>query len=238
MVEKRKIPEFIKQIEFSQVKLAFQVFANDYKIVKHPNTPVRTPFERPNQSDEKGERQYNLSIIPKNMTESQFLKKLKGTLVISCMDRDVTLPLYNRVKKEDSKTPIIFLSMAGGIVQERDERKKALAIILTYISQHQENIAHVIATDHDHTCGYVKYELEGTPLAEKVGVQPAIKGDHSDQKEQQAMKSLIIQNARYFKLKKLFRRKLNLALAVIDRQGNIDLDMDFQRIKSKKLTDF
>ena len=238
MVRKPMPPEATNRIEFSQVKNAFQVFKNDYGIVRHPNTPFRNPFQEPNGLDPQGYRQYNLTLIPEEMTEADFLQKLNGILVISCMDKDVALPLYNKLKDENSQTPIVFLSMAGGIVQEHDERKLALSTILTYISQHQEGITQVLATDHDHTCGYVKFVLGGTSLAEKLGVTVAEIGEHSKTNEQAAMKSLIAQNVEYHKLKQLFGDKLQLALAVIDRQGNVELDMNFNEVLPKKLSDF
>lgn len=226
-------------MEFSQVKSAFKVFAKDYEIVKHPNTPVRTPFDEPNDKDAKFERQYNLTQIPNEITEKQFLNKLKGTLVISCMDKDAAKPLYDHIKKESPDEPIVFFSMAGGIVQEHDERKEALKTILEYVSQHQEKINSVITTDHDHTCGYVKYTLGGTSLAEKLGVNVAHPGKHSEEKEQKAMKSLIAQNIEYFELRKLFGDKLTVVLVNIDRQSEeVTVDDDFDGIEPKKLSDF
>ena len=238
-MEKRLImSEIFKSIEFAQVKKAFQVFAHDYEIVQHPNTPVNNPFQKPNGLDVTGHRQYNLTLFPENMTKEEFDKKLKGILVISCMDRDAAKPLYDQIENENPETPIIFLSMAGGIIQEHPKRKKALKTILKYIGKHQDNISQVLATDHDHTCGYIKYALSGTPLATKLGVELAIPGGYSDQKEQKAMKSLIIQSAQDYKLGKLFGKKLKLALAVIDRQGNVSLDTNFKGVPAKKLVSF
>lgn len=155
------------------------------------------------------------------------------------MDRDVAKPLYESIKKDNPEEPIIFLSIACGIVQESSERKEALRTILEYISQHQKKISRVIATDHDHTCGYVKHELGGTSLAEKIGVKVANHGEHSQKEEQEAMKSLIKQNAQYLKLRELFGDKLTIALAIIDRQSDkVTLDDNFSEIKSKSLIDF
>jgi hypothetical protein len=236
-MEIKLMKETQQSIEFNQVKKAFAVFAKDYEIVNHPHTPIRTPFETPNDLDEKGERQYNLTLLPENITEKEFLEKLAGVLVISCMDRDAAKPLYDLVQKENPKTPLVFLSMAGGIIQEHPQRKDALKTILGYIGLHQDKIDKVIATDHDHTCGYIKYTLGGTPLANIIGVEPATPGNYSSEKEQKVMKSLIAQNAKENHLQELFGEKLVLGLAVIDRKGNLQLDTNFNEVVPQSLAE-
>ena len=43
---------------------------------------------------------------------------------------------------------------------------------------------------------------------------------------------------KYFNLEKLFGKKLTTALAVIDRQGSIELDQDFSGVELMLLADF
>ncbi len=207
------------RIEFSQVRSAFNIFSRDYELVKHPSTPVRTPFERPNEG-----RQYSLTQIPKEMTETEFLNHLNGRLVISCIDKDAVGPLYNQEKDVIKYDQIVLLSFAGGIIQRSLKRKNAMSTILGYISQHQEKISGVLATGHDHTCGYVASLHEGVPLATKLRVKVAEEGENSSNVEQEAMKEMIAKDADEFMLSKLFESKVKVALAKIDRQGGLELD--------------
>lgn len=206
-------------VNFVQFREAFKVFAGDYNIVKHPDTPVGNPFSEPNPPSH-GHRQYTMTQIPDDMQEEEFLRELaeRDTVFVSCMDRDAVGPAYQALKKQGKN--IFLVSMAGGITQdtlttshetETQKRLNALRTIMEYLSRHQENIGEVIATNHDTNCGYITYSYDGTTLAEFYNTTP---GSHV---EQEATRSLIQTNVGELELNKLFPGKVKMALVKIDR---------------------
>ena len=238
MGETAAVPEPTQPVTFEQLKGAFNVFKDDYKIVNHPNTPVNTPFNVPNQPDAHG-RQYNLTLIPEEMTEKEYLSHLEApegiVLFIGCMDRDAALPAYQELQKQYSGKKIIYLTVAGGVVQKEQQRKDAMRTIITHASQHQDHIEAVIATDHDHTCGKVKAALAGAPLAQVIGIELPEVGNPAPPAEQAEMKSLIAGGITELGLRKLFPGKVLPGLVAINRQGNAHIDTNFQGVQPKTI---
>ncbi|MFA5136755.1 MAG: hypothetical protein WC489_05170 [Patescibacteria group bacterium] len=232
-------PEPKTPISFEQVRTAFTVFKSDYNIVAHPETPINTPFNRPNGPDATGHRQYNLTTIPADMTEADFLAQIEdpaGVVVaIGCMDKDAALPAYEVLKTENPDKKIVYITVAGGIVQKEQERIDAMRTILTYVSQHQEHVEAVIATDHDHTCGKIKVDLGGTALAEKIGAEVPNPGQNASQEEQEKMKSLIAGGVTEVGLPTLFPGKLKQGLVQIDREGSASIDYGFEGVQPQTI---
>lgn len=231
--------ELAKKVEFSEVQKAFHTFAHDYEIVGHPDTPVNTPFNPPNGPDEHGHRQYNLTLLPEDMSEQQFLTELhseSGVVVFyGCMDRDAAMPAYKKLQEQFPGKKIVYITVAGGVVQKEDERKQSLTTISRYIAQHQENVEAVIATDHDHTCGKVKKDLGGIPLTQKLGIDGPLVGQHAPHAEQAEMKQLIRSGVSELKLPNLFGAKLRPALVAINRTGEASLDYSFHGVAPKSI---
>lgn len=230
--------EVSRPVEFTQVKKLWNdAFGKDLEIVGHPNTLKRTPFNGVNLPDAHG-RQYNLTVIPENLTEIEFLHAYGNcdTLFVSCMDKDASGPGYNELTKTGK---VMLISMAGGIIQfppkneAEPNRQLALQVMLGYLSEHHQgkHIKKVMATDHNHTCGYIKVKgLNMTALSEKIGGQPA------DDKENVATKKMIKYYATEIGIQKYFPEAL-LQLAKIDRQGNIEFEDIKDDIESKSLAD-
>jgi hypothetical protein len=220
-------------ITFEQLRTAFGVFSGDYNIVNHPDTLPSSPFEHPNEPvDHEGhmERQYNLTQIPVEMTEEAFLEAFNkcDTIFISCMDKDAVGPSYDALKEQHKN--IFLLSMAGGVIQEHPERAEALDTILKYLGQYGSHIQEVYATDHNNTCGYIKFAIaQGKSLAEILKTNPA------SAEEDRSMKRMILSHAQI--VKKYFGNKVIPALVQIDRLGKAWFDLDFKGIEPARLNE-
>lgn len=167
---------------FEQFKQVLMVFNKDLGIVGHAQDSPVSPFEEPKEVGN-----YNLTQLPEDMTEAEFLAKLDGVeqIVVSCMDRRVARPVWEQLDGAKGKT--LFLSMAGGPVQNK-ARVEAIEKIAYYLSV-MGSIKKVVLVGHDHLCGAVKYFLGGESLPDKLEVLPG------DPKEQAVMKQLIVDGA-------------------------------------------
>jgi len=231
--------ELSKTVEFTEIQEVFKTFEHDYEIVNHPHTPINTPFNTPNGLDKDGQRQYNLTLLPKEMTEKQFLAQIqdkRGVIVFyGCMDKDAAMPVYEELQKQYPGKKIVYITVAGGVVQKESERKQAITTISRYIAQHQEQVEEVVATDHDHTCGKIKKDLGGISLAEQLKMVSPQVGQDAPSAEQGEMKRLIKSAVSELHLPELFGNKLKPALVSINCTGAAKLDYAFQGIIPKSI---
>jgi hypothetical protein len=151
--------EQFKSISFERFVEAMQVFANDYELVGHPELQIRTCWEEPNEAGV-----YSLTQIPAEMTEAGFLEKMQPitNIVITCMDKDCAHSTWEKIEAEPEQ--IMMLTWGGGVVQNGQERVRALQIIASYLSQLKwerklPHLSKIHADDHDHVCGAVKVWL-------------------------------------------------------------------------------
>jgi len=116
--------ELSKTVEFTEIQEVFKTFEHDYEIVNHPHTPINTPFNTPNGLDKDGQRRYNLTLLPKEMTEKQFLAQIqdkRGVIVFyGCMDKDAAMPVYEELQKQYPEKKLSILPL-----QEEWYKKKA-----------------------------------------------------------------------------------------------------------------
>ncbi len=200
---------------------ASYVFANDLELVRHPHTPRISPFS-PINPNSHGQRQYNLVQIPPDMSEDEFLFNFsqRSVLKVGCMDRDASGPFYELLPPEAQRN-ITQLLLAGGGVQLRPERTRALGTMMRYLAINGQHLEQVFVTGHNHKCGYVAWELGGQAIPDHLGIPPC-----SDP-ENTAMKHLLLKTAEQIGLNSLFpKEKIVYGLEDIDRKGNVMLDTE------------
>jgi hypothetical protein len=238
---KKKMPKFEKVRSPESHKVAFEtepqsgwtefvqawrVFAGDYQIVNHPDTPDISCFDNPNLPTVEDHRQYTRTIIPADMAEAEFLQRYQGidTILISCMDKDAVGPNHQLLTKQGKR--ILLIAIAGGIIQKEDDRQEALKIIIRYLGQNNNGqIKEVYATDHDHTCGYVKAKgFDGVSLSTKLGVKEPIVGKFVETEEDSAMEALINHYTDLSRVDQVFPGIVKRVLVRIDRNGNVVLE--------------
>jgi len=221
--------EYEPNSEWGQFLKAWKVFGGDYNFVSHPETPVVSPFDRPNPPIE-DKRQYTVTQIPEGLeTEDAFLERYRKTdaILITCMDKDASGPAYEILKKGGKK--IMFVSIAGGITQLTQEREHALTTILSYLGKKGDHIQEVLATNHDETCGYIKASLDN-PLSEALGVEVGSK------EEGTATKALILHHMEKVGINNFFPQKVKPALVDIKRETeDAEFDYDFSGVQPQSL---
>ena len=195
-------------VSTAELKDAFTVFADDYKIVGHPETPFVELGQVPNQPL-RGERQYSVVQPPNGATVEQVAEIVReADVLLGCMDKDVIGPVYELLQSQER--PVIVLAMAGGVTQLTDERQQALGAILRALAGGED--VGLIATNHDEGCGYLGSVL-GRPFPEMLGVEPG------SEEEARWMKSLALQGVSELGLEAMFPGRVTPAVVRIDRQG-------------------
>lgn len=231
--------ELLRPINFETMKASFNdAFQDDYHIVEHPETPINSPFNSPNEEGAHG-RQYNLTLIPDRMDEKDFRREISdpnGIIVYyGCMDKDAAMPAYIKLLEKFPNKKIIYITVAGGVVQKEKNRKIALTNISEYIAQNSESVEMVIGSDHDHTCGKVKKDLGGSSLSDFLNITKPKEGIYAPSAEQAMMKSLIKAGSNEIGLPQLFGNKFRPALVSIDRAGGAKFDMNFGFVSPKSI---
>lgn len=176
-------------INFDQFQQAWNAFENDLSLVGHPQDPKVSIFAPPREWGK-----YNLTLLPKDLNESQVKENLTKVKIIgvTCMDKRVTYEFYQFLAKGHSPTKVLLISVGGGIVQSGQERKQAMKTILTYLSEKTANLNEVVISDHDCRCGAVAFWLKAKPekLPKGFGDKPGCVC------EKEIMKSLIAEGYR------------------------------------------
>lgn len=184
-----------KEVSYTEFRHAWAAFAHDLEIVGEQNRlKPRSPFEKPlDNFDSHGHHNYHLTHWEGSEKQLKaHLSKIK-VVVVGCMDWRFAKALYedviNRGFKEEE---IMFISVAGGMVQYGEGREKGLETILDYVLDNSPQVNTIIATGHADRCGAVASWTD-TPageIHEKIGPQPG------SSEETQNMERLIIQGIR------------------------------------------
>lgn len=229
---------------FEQFKQALNIFAKDLSIVGHPQDPVVSPFAEPREYG-----QYNLALLPQNMSEADFIAQIqtKTKIIISCMDKRAAHPVWKKLRGWDA----LFLSFAGGPVQSKGERRGAMETIANYLfqvktrflsdlqdkpgfeggkSKKDLGIQEVILVGHDHICGAVKYFLGGKSLPDFFHVKTG------SLREQEIMKQLIYAGAEVW-IKTFGKDKVKSKLAIIDETHKTVVLQDISSVKPLMIED-
>ena len=173
---------------WDQFKEAFSVFHNDYQIVGYPGEPTVSPFDEPREYGK-----YSLTQIPDLMTEKEFesrmgsIKKFLLHVWISGLREKSGNLKMGRAAKFFS-----WLSV-GGVVQNR-ERIKAVEVIAGYLAQFHQ-LEEVVASDHDHACGAVRYFLANVGLSHEDGLPGLLGKPPGSKEEREIMNRLITHGA-------------------------------------------
>ena len=164
---------------YEQIRNSFnQTFGNDYAFVGHAELAPVGPF------DQEIEPRYNLTLLPSAKDWYKGMEPITS-LVINCMDRDVSPKIPRRVDKS-------VITIAGGVVQSQD-RQAVLTdffgqLAQDYTAGNLSNLREISLGGHNHTCGYVGVEL-GQGLPNFLGCAPRSPEENS------YMKRLIINGA-------------------------------------------
>jgi len=171
-------------ITWDQFVDAVGKFADDLEIVKHPDDPIKTPFEKP-ESDK-----YFLTVSRRliAMGEKEFLARLQqGPVVLAtmCMDKrgaeGTYQSLLTKAKQEYPGAQIVILSMGGGAAQEEEvirpggvipnyNRRQALRTIINYIRQNTPSLVGEFHSVHSGQCGALKFSHNDEPVAKRFNV--------------------------------------------------------------------
>ena len=173
---------------WDQFKEAFAVFHNDYQIVGHPGEPTVSPFDEPREYGK-----YSLTQIPDLMTEKEFESQMGSMkkILITCMDKRVARKIWE--SENGASGEVFLLAIGGGVVQNR-ERRKAIEVIAGYLAQFHQ-LRKVVASDHEHVCGAVKYFLANVGLSNENGLPGLLGKPSGSEEEREIMNRLIAHGA-------------------------------------------
>jgi carbonic anhydrase len=173
---------------WDQFKEAFVVFHNDYQIVGHPGEPTVSPFDEPREYGK-----YSLTQIPDLMTEKEFESQMVSMkkILITCMDKRVARKIWE--SENGASGEVFLLAIGGGVVQNR-ERLKAVEVIAGYLAQFHW-LREVVASDHEHVCGAVRYFLANAGLSHEDGLPGLLGKPPGSEEEREIMNRLIAHGA-------------------------------------------
>lgn len=186
------------QVSWEEFQAAFSIFSpqnvdeSDLAIVNHTDHPYVMLGAEPNEHGI-----YSLTSIA-GMSEQQVKALITASrslvLEIVCMDKRGARKTHDTIKRHAAaEDTVIFIGLAGGIVQEPigdKNRPQGLRTIIRFLAQLAGNkLKQIYATGHDCQCGACKAFQAG------VAVHETLDTDKGSEAESQEMKSRIAASA-------------------------------------------
>jgi hypothetical protein len=167
-------------------------FAGDLVIVGAENrlTP-HSPLDIPEKSipSEEEKHMYHLTALQEKLTEEKLAMIKVG--FVGCIDWRTTETIYQLLLEQGYKPEeIFFFTVAGGIVQDGDDRTGGVKQVLEGVKGACPGLKKLIVTGHIGRCGAVAYWLKA-----QKGQMPAKLGEKDSEQEIGAMSGLIVSGA-------------------------------------------